>query len=329
MKRSDMSELSEAFVCPVDRSVATAGSKMLDRISVRDYIVNAEIGAFKVEHGVKQKIKVSVVLEILPHNAFETDNVDKVISYDSLVNSIDNHISEERVNLLETLAERIAQSCLNDVRAVRVFVRIEKLEKILGGLGVEIVRENISDLSKIQNTVTSSVREKKSLCVLNLRENYLKKDLLKLFIEKLEKGNEKYIIMVSNFVESTNIQFDNINDFYVSLLAIDQAAWSFAKKSKRFIVADSRAELDWAINNGRIPIWAPYGMLSKAINLPKKLNSTPLYLCCWLAQETKAEDVIQFRDVGTNNIQSKSFYDFEISVKSIDYESFLSDRNTL
>ena len=51
-----MSELSESFVYPVDRSVATAGSKMLDRISVRDYIVDVEIGAFKVEQGIKQKI---------------------------------------------------------------------------------------------------------------------------------------------------------------------------------------------------------------------------------------------------------------------------------
>ena len=72
-----MSELSEAFVYPVDRSVATAGSKMLDRISVRDYIVDVEIGAFKVEQGIKQKIKVNVVLEILPHNAFESDNVEE------------------------------------------------------------------------------------------------------------------------------------------------------------------------------------------------------------------------------------------------------------
>ena len=39
-----------------------------------------EIGAFKVEQGIKQKIKVNVVHEILPHNAFESDNVDKVIS---------------------------------------------------------------------------------------------------------------------------------------------------------------------------------------------------------------------------------------------------------
>ena len=65
-----MNDLDEAFLYPVDRSLATARSKMLDRISVRDYIVNVEIGAFRVEHGVKQKIKVNVVLEILPNNAF-------------------------------------------------------------------------------------------------------------------------------------------------------------------------------------------------------------------------------------------------------------------
>ncbi len=320
-----MSELNEAFVCPVDRSVATADSKMLDRISVRDYIVDAEIGAFKVEHGVKQKIKVNVVLEILPHNAFETDNVDKVISYDSLVDSINEHISEERVNLLETLAERIAQSCLNDARAVRVFVRIEKLEKIPGGLGVEIVRESTGDVSKVKKANHKRVKVKKTLHVVNLSQDYLNKHLLTPFIEKLEKDNEKYIIMVSTFPDKADSQFDNINDFYVSLLAADQAAWLFAKKSKKFVVADSRAELDWAINNGKIPIWAPYGMLSKAINLPKKLNSTPLYLSCWLARETEADDVIRLVDIKTKNIEDKNFCDFKVTIKSIEYKSFLSD----
>ena len=168
-----MSELSEAFVYPVDRSVATAGSKMLDRIAVRDYVVDVEIGAFKVEQGIKQKLKVNVVLEILPHNAFESDNVDKVISYDSLVESIDRQFEIERVNLLETVAERIAQSCLEDIRAVRVFVRIEKLEKIPGGLGVEIVRENTQGLNKLNKVSIKRGGVGESSTIVTFAENYL------------------------------------------------------------------------------------------------------------------------------------------------------------
>ena len=68
---------------------------MLDRISV-GLCRRCEIGAFKVGEQRIVKIKVNVVLEILPHNAFESDNVDKVISYDSLVDSIDRQFEVER-----------------------------------------------------------------------------------------------------------------------------------------------------------------------------------------------------------------------------------------
>ena len=49
-------------------------------------------------------------------------------------------LSEERLNLLETLAERVAERILLAPQAQRVFVRIEKLDRGPGNLGVEIVR---------------------------------------------------------------------------------------------------------------------------------------------------------------------------------------------
>ena len=205
-----MNDLDEAFLYPVDRSLATARSKMLDRISVRDYIVNVEIGAFRVEHGVKQKIKVNVVLEILPNNAFETDNVDRVISYDTLVESIDYQFYSERVNLLETVAERIAQSCLEDARAVRVFVRIEKLERITGGLGVEIVRENIQGLRKLQNPTYKKSKIKPSLKILNVPKEYFNHRQVNELINKINRLEDKHIILLSQDRESKGFQFENL-----------------------------------------------------------------------------------------------------------------------
>ena len=51
-------------------------------------------------------------------------------------------LNVERLNLLETLAERIADRILIEPQAIRVFVRIEKLDRGPGALGVEIVRSN-------------------------------------------------------------------------------------------------------------------------------------------------------------------------------------------
>ena len=320
-----MNDLDEAFLYPVDRSLATAGSKMLDRISVRDYIVNVEIGAFRVEHGVKQKIKVNVVLEILPNNAFETDNVDKVISYDTLVESIDYQFYSERVNLLETVAERIAQSCLEDARAVRVFVRIEKLERITGGLGVEIVRENIQGLRKLQNPTYKKSKIKPSLKILNVPKEYVNQRLVNGLINKINRLEAKYILILSQDSESKAFQFENLNDFYASLLEMDQSAWLFAKYNEKFLVVDSRTELDWAIKNDRIPIWAPYNMYSKVVNPPKKYFSAPLYLGCWLAFETEASELLDFSSIPPSENEILDFNSFQIPIKFINLETFLID----
>ena len=72
------------------------------------------------------------MLEVSHHAAAQDDDVDQVISYDTITEAIEAALAVERVNLLETLAERIAAGCLADRRAVRVFVRVEKLDRIPG-----------------------------------------------------------------------------------------------------------------------------------------------------------------------------------------------------
>ena len=265
----------------------------------------------------------NVVLEILPHNAFQTDNVDNVISYDSLVESIDYQFYAERVNLLETVAERIAQSCLDDVRAVRVFVRIEKLEKISGGLGVEIVRENIRDLSKLQKPTFSKPKIKTPLKVLHLSNSCNNQRSVSKLVNVIRNLDAKYILLPSQDPKLTKYHFENINDFYVSLLSMDQSAWMLAKHNKSLLVVDSRAELDWAIKNDRIPVWAPYNMYSKAIDLPKKYLCHSLYLGCWLADEIGAVELIEIKQNSRDNIKIEELRNFQIPILSLGYDSFI------
>ena len=68
---------------------ATHAGPPLDRISVRDYIRQVEIGAFRTERGVTQRIRFNVVLEVSHHTAAQDDDVDKVISYDTITEAIE------------------------------------------------------------------------------------------------------------------------------------------------------------------------------------------------------------------------------------------------
>lgn len=112
-----------------------------DRIFLSNYIREMEIGAYAEEHGVTQRVRFDVTLEVTRNTAHIDDKAARVVSYDDLVGAIEELIAGERLNLLETLAERLAGMCLIDPRARRVHVRLEKLDRLGGaGLGVEIVR---------------------------------------------------------------------------------------------------------------------------------------------------------------------------------------------
>ena len=100
-------DLKHAFAHPSARSEATAEAPF-DRISVRDYILTVEIGAFQAERGTTQRIRFDVVVEVKPLSDEIDDDVDRILSYDRVTEAIDAALSEERLNLLETLAERVA-----------------------------------------------------------------------------------------------------------------------------------------------------------------------------------------------------------------------------
>ena len=133
-------EIKLAFSHPVERSRTNLSDIELDRISLRDHILEVEIGAFQSERGITQRICFNVVVEVKPVHKVIDDDVDKILSYDKVTEAISDEVYSERVNLLETLAERIAERILIEPQVHRAFVRIEKLDRGPGALGVEIVR---------------------------------------------------------------------------------------------------------------------------------------------------------------------------------------------
>lgn len=149
------SDIRMAFAHPEERALAaeraeaaagaaagaTAGAPPRDRISLRDHILTADIGAFQQERGHGQRLRFNLVVELRPHAGPLADDVDRILSYDWLTESIAAELAAERLNLLETLAERVALHILRAPQAMRVYVRIEKLDRGPGALGVEIMRE--------------------------------------------------------------------------------------------------------------------------------------------------------------------------------------------
>ena len=80
------SEIDLAFAHPEVRAAAMAAGAPLppDRISLRDHVVMADIGAFGTERGQKQRLRVDIAVDLAPCVSDAGDDVDRILSYDRL-----------------------------------------------------------------------------------------------------------------------------------------------------------------------------------------------------------------------------------------------------
>lgn len=113
----------------------------LDKIFVRDLVLDCQIGAYEEEKGNRQRVRFCVELWLYPARERNNDDVARVVSYDGIVDAIRAVTGNGHINLVETVAERVAAKCLAHRRAARVRVVVEKLDRVAGAsLGVEIER---------------------------------------------------------------------------------------------------------------------------------------------------------------------------------------------
>ena len=122
---------------------STRSRLVLDKIGVRGLVLDCHIGVFEDEKGRTQRVRFTGEVSGYPSPRSGSDDIDDAVSYDYIVQAIRKITSEGHINLLETLAGRIADACLDDRRAAKAHVLVEKLDRLGGGasLSVEIERE--------------------------------------------------------------------------------------------------------------------------------------------------------------------------------------------
>lgn len=282
-------EIRLAFAHPSARADATAPDGPLDRISVRDHVVEVEIGAFQAERGITQRVSFNVVVEVRPVQTAIDDDVDRILSYDRVTEAIAAELAAERLNLLETLAERIAERILLEPQAVRTFVRIEKLDRGPGALGVEIVR-SVDDLA------TKPVGHLPDITphphVVYLTNLAIRSPNLARWLDQLEARAEPVILCVGHADVPSPQTGHKMTQRRVDLLALEQNAWMLAGRDDRCVVVNTRTELDWAMKNGQISVWAPSKIVLDAVDGPKTGPDDPVALAAWFAGHMEASDLL-------------------------------------
>ncbi len=280
------SEIRLAFAHPSERAEATAHRGPLDRISVRDHVVEVEIGAFQAERGTTQRVCFNIVVEVLPLTGPIDDDVDRILSYDKVTEAIEAALAEERLNLLETLAERIAERVLAEPQAIRVFVRIEKLDRGPGALGVEIVRGR----DNLGHDPVSEDRPHPRLVYLS--NAAIAAPHLSGWIDQLQDRGRPLILCVGEPDLPAPQTGHVMTQRRIDLLAIEQNAWVLATRDNRCVVVSTRTELDWAMKHDQICVWAPSKIVLVAVDGPSAAPHEAVALAAWFAATFEAEEML-------------------------------------
>lgn len=270
-------EIKQAFAHPDERAKAMAGPNPPDRLSLRDYVVSADIGAFQVERGQEQRLRFNVVVELALQDA-AGDDVDLILSYDRLTEAIGAELAAERLNLLETLAENIAGRILAEPQAERVFLRIEKLDRGPYALGVEIVRRR-ADISGTSGETDAPTP------VVHIAGN-----------DTWQCGRASGpAIVVPQLPETRPFAESGAAQLRIDLLAIEQAAWVLAATDPSLTVVATRTELDWALKQGLAVVWAPSKLVLDTPGAPQVADAGAL--ARWLAEDLNATRIVVHGDV--------------------------------
>lgn len=120
------------------------GVHKIRHVFIRDMVIDCSIGIYTHEKEHEQRVRINLDLAVGEGDHQINDDIRNVISYEDMAKGVEAIIATGHINLVETLAENIAEMCLQDKRVFSARVRVEKLDIIASAesVGVEIERLN-------------------------------------------------------------------------------------------------------------------------------------------------------------------------------------------
>ncbi|AFY37486.1 dihydroneopterin aldolase [[Leptolyngbya] sp. PCC 7376] len=100
--------------------------KKLDKVYIRDLSLRCIIGIFPEERTKKQDIVINVTMEADLRNAGKTDSIEDTVDYKRITKAILAAIEPSSYNLIEKIAQVIADICFTDELVQTAEVIIDK-----------------------------------------------------------------------------------------------------------------------------------------------------------------------------------------------------------
>ena len=100
--------------------------RSFDQIHIEQLEISARIGVPEEERAAPQRLTVSI--SFWPYHAADdlADKIENAINYSSVVEETKNFVRDQSVNLIETLADRLAMHLMKNFRMQKVTIELRK-----------------------------------------------------------------------------------------------------------------------------------------------------------------------------------------------------------
>ncbi len=117
--------------------------RKLDKIHIRDLRLRCIIGVCEEERRGKQDVLINLTLHADLRTPGRSDRIEDTVDYGAVEKRVIATVDQSSCLLVEHLAERIAQVCLDDPRVERVVVSVDKPGALpfARSVAVEITRD--------------------------------------------------------------------------------------------------------------------------------------------------------------------------------------------
>ena len=122
-------------------------NRKLDKIHIRDLLIRCIVGIYDWEREKKQDVLINITLYADLKTACQTDRIEDTVDYKAIKQKVVNMVESSSYMLVERLAERVAEICLENPQVQRVKVLVDKTGalRFARSVGIEIVREQKSE----------------------------------------------------------------------------------------------------------------------------------------------------------------------------------------
>jgi dihydroneopterin aldolase len=113
----------------------------MDTIFLRDLRIDTVIGIYDWERRIRQTVSLDLEMSADMRKAAASDAIEDTLNYKAVAKRVISFVEESQFQLVETLAERVAELVLNEFQVPWLRLRLNKTGAVRGARDVGVIIE--------------------------------------------------------------------------------------------------------------------------------------------------------------------------------------------